>query len=76
MEATGNKAEEPYHEGMRKNYIEARPRDSVEISVQQYEFMPEKETIYAMFALRISLFCFKNFLHIALRMLMEKYRKG
>ena len=41
--------------------IEARLRDRVEISKQQYEFMPEKETADAMFALR---------------MLMEKYREG
>ena len=41
--------------------IEARLRDSVEISKQQYGFMPEKETTDAMFALR---------------MLMEKYREG
>ena len=41
--------------------IEARLRDSVEISKQQYGFMPGKGTIDAMFALR---------------MLMEKYREG
>ena len=41
--------------------IEARLRDRVEISKQQYGFMPGKETTDAMFALR---------------MLMEKYRKG
>ena len=41
--------------------IEARLRDRVEISKQQYEFMPGKETTDAMFALR---------------MLMEKYREG
>ena len=41
--------------------IEARLRDSVEISKQQYGFMPGKGTTDAMFALR---------------MLMEKYRKG
>ena len=41
--------------------IEARLRDSVEISKQQYEFMPGKGTTDAMFALR---------------MLMEKYREG
>ena len=40
--------------------IEARLRDSVEISKQQYGFMPEKGTTDAMFALR---------------MLMEKYRE-
>ena len=40
--------------------IEARLRDKVEISKQQYAFMPEKGTTDAMFALR---------------MLMEKYRK-
>ena len=41
--------------------IEARLRDRVEISKQQYEVMPGKETTDPMFALR---------------MLMEKYRKG
>ena len=41
--------------------IEARLRDRVEISKQQYGFMPGKETTDAM---------------LALRMLMEKYRKG
>ena len=41
--------------------IEARLRDSVEISKQQYGFMPGNETTDAMFALRI---------------LMEKYREG
>ena len=41
--------------------IEARLRDRVEISEQQYGFMPEKGTTDAMFALR---------------MLMEKYREG
>ena len=41
--------------------IEARLRDRVEISKQQYGFMPGKETNDAMFALR---------------MLMEKYREG
>ena len=41
--------------------IEARLRDRVEISKQQYGFMPGKGTTDAMFALR---------------MLMEKYRKG
>ena len=41
--------------------IEARLRDRVEISKQQYEFMPGKGTNDAMFALR---------------MLMEKYREG
>ena len=41
--------------------IEARLRDSVEISKQQYGFMPRKRTTDAMFALR---------------MLMEKYREG
>ena len=40
--------------------IEARLRDRVEISKQQYGFIPEKETTDAMFALR---------------MLMEKYRE-
>ena len=41
--------------------IEARLRDSVEISKQQYGFMPRKGTTDAMFALR---------------MLMKKYREG
>ena len=41
--------------------IEARLRDRVQISKQQYGFMPGKETTDAMFALRL---------------LMEKYRKG
>ena len=41
--------------------IEARLMDRVEISKQQYGFMPGKETTDAMFALR---------------MLMEKYREG
>ena len=41
--------------------IETRLRDRVEISKQQYGFMPGKETTDAMFALR---------------MLMEKYREG
>ena len=41
--------------------IEARLRDRVEMSKQQYGFMPRKGTTDAMFALR---------------MLMEKYRKG
>ena len=41
--------------------IEARLRDIVEISKQQYRFMPGKETTDAMFVLR---------------MLMEKYREG
>ena len=41
--------------------IEARLRDRVEISKQQYEFMPEIGTTDAMFALR---------------MLLEKYREG
>ena len=41
--------------------IETRLRDRVEISKQQYGFMPGKETTNAMFALR---------------MLMEKYREG
>ena len=41
--------------------IEARLRDRVEISKPQYGFMPGKGTTDAMFALR---------------MLMEKYRKG
>ena len=42
-------------------FIEARLRDIVEISKQQYGFIPGKETIDAMFALT---------------MLMEKYREG
>ena len=41
--------------------IEARLRDRVEISKEQYGFMPGKETTDAMFALR---------------MLMEKYMEG
>ena len=41
--------------------IKARLRDSVEISKQQYGFIPEKGTTNAMFALR---------------MLIEKYREG
>ena len=41
--------------------IEARLRDKLEISKQQYGFMPEKITTDVMFALR---------------MLMEKYREG
>ena len=41
--------------------IEARLRNRVEISKQQYGFMPEKGTIDVMFALR---------------MLMKKYREG
>ena len=41
--------------------IEARERNKVEISKQQYGFIPEKETTDAMFALR---------------MWMEKYREG
>ena len=41
--------------------IESRLRDRVEISKQQYGFMPGNGTTDAMFALR---------------MLMEKYRKG
>ena len=40
--------------------IEARLRDRVEISKQQYQFMPGKETTNAVFALR---------------MLMERYWK-
>ena len=44
-----------------KKIIESRLRDRVEIIKKQYGFMPGKETIMAMFALR---------------MLMEKYRKG
>ena len=41
--------------------IEARLRDRVEISKQEYRFMPGKETTDAKFALRV---------------LMEKYREG
>ena len=41
--------------------IKARLKDSVEISKQQYGFIPEKGTTNAMFALR---------------MLIEKYREG
>ena len=41
--------------------IEARLKESVDISKQQYRFMPGKETTDAMYALR---------------MLMEKYREG
>ena len=41
--------------------IEARLRDTVEITKQQYGFMPEKRTTDVMFALQ---------------MLMEKYREG
>ena len=44
-----------------KRIIEARLRDRVEISKQQYGFMPGKGNTYAMFALK---------------MLMKKYRKG
>ena len=44
-----------------KRIIEARLRDRVEISKQQYGFMPGKGTTNAMFALR---------------MLMEKYSEG
>ena len=44
-----------------KRIIKARLRDRVEISNQQYRFMPGKGTTDAMFALR---------------MLMKKYRKG
>ena len=44
-----------------KRIIETRLRDRVEISKQQYGFMPGKGTTDAMFALR---------------MLMEKYREG
>ena len=44
-----------------KRIIEAKLRNRVEISKQQYRFMPGKETTDAMFALR---------------MLMEKYREG
>ena len=44
-----------------KKIIEARLRDKVQISKQQYGFMPGKGTTDAMFALR---------------MLMENYREG
>ena len=54
-----NKANEPHNESM--GIIEARLRDIVEISKQQYGFMSGKETTNAMFALK---------------MLMEKYREG
>ena len=46
---------------LRERIIETRLRDRVEISKQQYGFMPGKRTTDAMFALR---------------MLMEKYREG
>ena len=46
---------------VRERMIEARLRDRVEISKQQYGFMPGKGTTDAMFALRL---------------LMEKYRKS
>ena len=46
---------------MWERIIEARLRDRVEISKEQYEFMPGKGTTDAMFVLR---------------MLMEKYREG
>ena len=46
---------------VREKIIEARLRDIVEITKQQYGFMPGKRTTDAMFALR---------------MLMEKYREG
>ena len=36
-----------------KRIIEARLRDSVEISKQQYGFIPGKETTNAMFVLRM-----------------------
>ena len=55
-----NKANEPHNEDWER-IIEARLRDRVEISKQQYGFMPGKETTDAMFSLR---------------MLMEKYREG
>ena len=55
-----NKANEPHNESTGR-IIEARLRDIVEITKQQYGFMPEKGTTDAMFALR---------------MLMEKYREG
>ena len=46
---------------MWERIIEARLRDRVKISKEQYEFMPGKGTTDATFVLR---------------MLMEKYRKG
>ena len=46
---------------VRERIIEARLRDRVEISKQQYKFMPGKGTTDAMFTLR---------------MLLEKYREG
>ena len=46
---------------VQERIIEARLRDRAEISKQQYEFMPGKETTNAM---------------SVLRMLMEKYREG
>ena len=52
-----HKANEPHNEGMG---IEARLRDRIEISEQQYGFMPRKGSTDAMFALR---------------MLIEKYRE-
>ena len=48
------------HNEVRERIIEARLKDRVEISKQQYEFTPGKRTNDAMFALR---------------MLMEKYRE-
>ena len=56
-----NKANEPHNESMEKRIIEARLRNIVEISKQQYGFMSGKGTTDAMFALR---------------MLIEKYREG
>ena len=44
-----------------KRTIETRLKDRVEISKQQYGFMPGKETTHAIFALRMS---------------MKKYREG
>ena len=55
-----NKANEPHNENIER-IIEARLRNRVEISKQQYGFIPGKGTTDAMFALR---------------MLMEKYREG
>ena len=54
-----NKANDPHNEGWER-IIEARLRDIVVISKQQYGFIPGKGTTDAMFALR---------------MLMEKYRE-
>ena len=55
-----NKANEP-HNKVWERIIKARSRDRVEISKQQYGFIPGKGTTDAV---------------LALRMLMKKYRKG